>query len=204
MLARTTTVVAQQSLIDAGVEKVRDEIMPTLLDTAGCVGLSMLVERASGYCIVTTAWQTEEALRTGETAPVRERIGALLGGRPDVEDWEIAVLHRDHASRPGACVRTTWVRIEPDQADRAVDLYKLVLLPEIREFDGFCSASLLLDRRSGHTVSSVTFDSHEAMRQTRRLAAVVRERGAREAVGEILEVSEFELALAHLRVPELV
>jgi hypothetical protein len=49
----------------------------------------------------------------------------------------------------------------------------------------------------------VTFDSHDAMRRTRSLAAVVRERGAREANGEVIEVFEFELALAHLRVPEM-
>jgi len=79
-----------------------------------------------------------------------------------------------------------------------------VLLPQIQEFEGFCSASLLVDRPSGSAVSSVTFDSHEAMQHTRSLAAVVREEGSREASGEVLDVAEFELALAHLRVPELV
>jgi hypothetical protein len=41
------------------------------------------------------------------------------------------------------------------------------------------------------------------MLRTRKLAAVVRERGVREASGEVVEVGEFELALAHLRVPEM-
>jgi hypothetical protein len=49
----------------------------------------------------------------------------------------------------------------------------------------------------------VTFDSYRTMRSTRSLAAVVRERGAAAVDGEILEVDQLELALAHLRVPEM-
>ena len=41
----------------------------------------------------------------------------------------------------------------------------------------------------------MTFDSYRAMRNTRSLAAVVRERGFEEVDGEILEVDQFELAL---------
>ncbi|HEX5810790.1 MAG TPA: hypothetical protein VFY38_01700, partial [Pseudonocardia sp.] len=64
---------------------------------------------------------------------------------------------------------------------------------------GFCSASVLLDRPSGHVVSSVTFDSYQAMRTTRTLAVGVREH----VDGEVLEVDEMQLVLAHLRVSEL-
>jgi heme-degrading monooxygenase HmoA len=203
--ARSTTVLAHPDSIDAGVGHVRDEVMPVVQGMDGCIGLSMLVDRTSGQCIVTTAWQTEEAMHASEEQlrPVREHAAEVLGGRPQVDEWEIAVLHRDHTSAPGACVRATWVQLEPHQADRIVDVYKIGLLPEIQEFDGFCSASLMVDRASGYAVSSVTFDSHEAMMRTRNLASVLRERGAREASGEVVEVGEFELALAHLRVPEM-
>jgi hypothetical protein len=202
--ARSTTVLAHPDSIDAGIAHIRDEVMPTLMAMDGCVGLSMLVDRTSGRCIVTTAWRAAEAMRASEEQlrPVRDRAAEILGGRPQVDEWEIAVLHRDHTSNPGACLRTTWVRMDLEQADHFADVYKMVLLPQIREFDGFCSASLMVDRSSGYAVSSVTFDSHEAMRRTRNLAAVVRERGAREANGEVIEVFEFDLALAHLRVPE--
>jgi len=203
--AHTTTVLAHPESIDAGIAHIRDEVMPTLLAVDGCVGLSMLVDRSSGRCIVTTAWHSQEAMRAGEEQlwPGRDRAAEILGGRPQVDEWEIVVLHRDHTSNPGACLRTTWVRMYPEQADHFVDVYRMVLLPEILEFGGFCSASLMVDRPSGNAVSSVTFDSHDAMRRTRSLAAVARERGAGEANGEVIEVVEFELALAHLRVPEM-
>lgn len=205
MYARSTTVRAAPESISAGVEHVSAEVMPIALGIDGCVGLSMLVDRASGQCIITTAWQTEAAMRASadQLGPVRERVAEMLGGRPLVDEWEIAVLHRDHTSASGACVRATWVRVEPGQDDHIVDIYRMSVLPEIQEFDGFCSASLMIDRVAGYAVSSVTFDSRDAMLHTRALAAAVRERGAREASGEVVEVGEFELALAHLRVPEM-
>jgi hypothetical protein len=203
--ARSTTVEARPGSIDAGVSCVRDEVLPKLLDTDGCVGLSMLVHRGTGRCIITSAWLSREALKAGDAhlQPVHDRALAALGGNAEVEEWEIAVLHRDHTSAAGACVRVVWVRVPPEDAGHCVDLYRMSLLPEICEFEGFCSASLMVDRSSGYAVSSVTFDSYDAMRRTRRLAAVMREGATGEASGEILEVAEFELVLAHLQVPEM-
>lgn len=205
MYARSTTVLAHPESIDAGVGHIRDEVMPTVLGIDGCIGLSMLVDRTSGCCIITTAWRDEEAMQAceGRLRPVRERAGEVLGGRPQVDEWEIAVLHRDHTSKPGACVRATWVRTNPQDTDRLIDIHRLGLMPEIEIFDGFCSASLMVDRRSGYAVSSVTFDSRDGMLRSRDAATALREWGAREANGQIIDVSEFELALAHLRVPEM-
>jgi hypothetical protein len=203
--ARSTTVHAQPESIDAGVAHIRDEVMPMCLATDGCIGLSMLVDRTSGRCIITTAWQDEPAMHASEDRlrPVRERAAEMLGGRPQVDEWEIAALHRDHASEPGACVRATWMRTDSEGTNRLVDVYRMDLLPEIREFDGFCSASLMVDRTSGSAVSSVTFDSRDAMMRSRDSASALRERAAGEANSEVVEVGEFELALAHLRVPEM-
>ncbi len=204
--ARSTTVQAHPESIDAGLAHIRDVVMPAIRDIEGFVGLSMLADRETGRCIATTSWESEEALRTSENQvrSVREQAAEVLGGRPQVDEWEIAVLHRDHTSPAGACVRATWVRFERDNVDRAVESYKTTSLPAMERLDGFCSASLLIDRDSGIAVSSVTYDSVDAMRRNREQADAVRTEGARDAGVEILEVCEFELALAHLRVPELV
>lgn len=205
VFARSTTVVANPMSIDAGIAHIRDEVMPMLMDMDGCIGLSMLVDRGSGRCITTSAWQTMEAMRASDPQlrPVRDHAAEILGGRPQVDEWEIAVFHRDHTSRPGACVRATWMRMAPENADRAIDVYRMAMLPQMQEFDGFCSASLMVDRTSGYAVSSVTFDSAEAMEGTRDQAGKLRSAGAAEAAVEVVDVSEFELTLAHLRVPEM-
>ena len=205
MYARSTTVLAHLKSIDAGVAHIRDEVMPTLLGMEGCIGLSMLVDRNTGRCIATSAWRTREAMLASERQlrPVRDHVAEILGNRPQVDEWEIAVLHRDHTSRSGACVRASWVRMAPAQADRVVDVYRMALLPVMQDYDGFCSASLLVDRASGLAVSSVSYDSLESMQRSREKSDALREAGAREAGVEIVEVCEFELALAHLRVPEM-
>jgi quinol monooxygenase YgiN len=205
MYARSTTFMARPESIDAGIAQVRDEVMPMVQEMEGCVGLSMMVDRESGRCITTTAWQSAEAMHATDEAlqPVRERLGETIGGgTPEVQEWEIAVLHRDHKSADGACVRATWVQIDPANIDRAIDVYKVATLPRTEELDGFCSASLLVDRSSGRAVSSVTYDSLEAMERNREAASAMRSATTKDAGAEVLDVGEFELALAHLRVPE--
>jgi hypothetical protein len=138
-----------------------------------------------------------------QVRPLRDRAAEIFGGTAQVDEWEIAVLHRDHTSREGACVRATWIQVEPGQLDRAIDMYKMSSLPAMEELEGFCSASLLVDRGTGRAVSSATYDSREAMERNREQASTVRAAVTREAGAQVLEVCEFELALAHLRVPEM-
>jgi len=203
--ARSTTFLARVSSIDEGIAHIRDEVLPALTGMEGCIGLSLLVDRDSGRCIATSAWRSEEAMRSSEdhVEAIRDRAAAIMGGSPQVERWEIAVLHRDHRSRDGACVRATWMQIEPTQADRAIDMFRMAMLPAIEDLEGFCSASLMVDRLSGRAVSSVTYDSMESMERNREGARAVRTAGIGEAGAEVLDVGEFELALAHLRVPEM-
>jgi quinol monooxygenase YgiN len=204
--ARSTTILAHPENLDRGVALVRDEVLPAVLDAPGCIGMSMIVDRESGRCIATTAWESMDAMRDSEgmVRPLRDRAADVLGGRAQVDEWEIGVLHRAHTSSPGACVRVAWLRLDPAAMDRALDRFRQTLLPALERMDGFCSASLLMDRAEGITVSSVTFDSAEAMAASRDEAERMRTNATAELGAEVLEVAEFELALAHLRVPELV
>ena len=205
MHARTTTIQAQPSSIDDGIAYVRDTVLPALEGLEGFIGLSLLADRSSGRCIATSAWQSEEAMRASEEAvrQVRDRAAEVFGGSADVEEWEIAVFHRDHRSGDGACVRATRVRVGPDQIDRGIDVYKTTVLPALEELEGFCSASLLVDRASGRAVASATFDSVEAKERNKDQLDRLRAAASQEAGAEVLEERDFELALAHLRVPEM-
>jgi hypothetical protein len=160
----------------------------------------------SGRCIAATSWESEEAMQASAESirPIRDRAAKLFGGSPQVEEWEIAALHREHRSSEGACVRATWVKVDPGQMDRGIDFYKTTILPALEELEGFCSASLLVDRASGRGVASWTFDSAEAMERVKGQIDSIRTKGSREARAEILDECDFELALAHLRVPETV
>jgi hypothetical protein len=205
--ARSTTISAPTSAVDAGIAFVRDEVWPTVRAMKGCLGLSLLVDREAGRCISTTSWQSAEARRnSGETVlSLRERAIQLMGAEtPVVEEWEIASMHRAHHAEPGTCVRAARSRVSPEMVDRAIDFYKDTLLPDIERLDGFVSASLLVDRAAGRGVTSVAFDTREAMERTRAQADYLRGRSTNDVDVEFLDVAEYELALAHLHVPELV
>ena len=103
-----------------------------------------------------------------------------------------------------AIVATIVAAASPAAVDRAADVFKLALMPEIETFDGFCGVSLMINRETGRAVTSVAFDTRAALEGTREQAKALRARGSAEARLEIMEAAEFELALAHLDVPELV
>jgi hypothetical protein len=163
------------------------------------------VDREFGQCIATSAWETEEAVRTSteRAAPLRDRAGEIFGGDASVDQWEIGSMHRDHHSADGACVRATWIKMPRDQAGQAIDFYRTSVLPSLQELEGFCSASFLVNRSTGRAVSSATFDSREAMERNQEDARELRNTRTRELGADILDVGEFELALAHLRLPEM-
>lgn len=203
--ARSTTIQAQPSSIDDGIAFVRDEVMPALKAMDGYVGLSLLVDRESGQCIATSSWETEDAIRlsTDLAAPLREQAGKHFGGAVNVDQWEIGAMHREHRSGDGACVRATWIKMPRDQVDRAIEFYRASVLPALEDLEGFCSASFLVNRDTGRGVSSATFDSREAMDRTQENARELRNARTRELGADILDVGEFELTLAHLRLPEM-
>ncbi len=180
--------------------------MPAITAMDGCIGLSMLVDRESGMCIATSAWNDDRSMQAADAAlrPMREEAAQIMGGNASIDMWEIAVLHRDHRTSDSTSVRCTWLRSDPARIDEAIELFRSEVLPVAEAMGGFCSASLMVDRGNGRAVSSVTWDSRQAMEDSREDAAELRAMVAEKAGAQIEDVAEFEMALAHLRVPELV
>ena len=206
MYARSTTLQGDPGRLNAGIAYVRDEVMPTIMILDGCIGLSLMVERTSGRAIVTTAWQDLASLSSSDSRvkSLRTQAGEVFGGTPEVNQWEIAVLHRTDQAGDGACIRATWSRCDVDRFQQAIDSYRTTLLPAMETLPGFRSASLLVDRESGIGVSSVTYSDSSALERSRKEAAGLRRTAVQDNDLEILETVEFELVLAHLRVPETV
>lgn len=204
--ARSTTMTGKPDVVDAGIAMVRDEVAPAVDAMEGCIGLSMLVDRDTGGTIVTTAWDTEDAMRASEIgiARLRDKAQQLYGSRPEVREWEIAVLHRAHHVPEGACARVTWTRVDPIAVQDQVETFRIAVLPHIEELPGFCSTSLLMDRRTGRSALATVYESRDALLESREAAMDLRTESVRRMHMELLDVAEFEVAMAHLRVPETV
>ena len=121
---------------------------------------------------------------------------------------------RSKSGRSGSCTATTssadgaacgrrGSRSRRTRSTERIEFYKTSVLPSLEDLEGFCSASLLIDRSSGRAVSSTTFDSRDAMERNQEQARELRNTRTRELGADVLDVGEFELAIAHLRVPEM-
>jgi quinol monooxygenase YgiN len=206
MHARSTTVTGvDPARIDEGVAVVRDEILPAVMTMPGCTGLSMLVDRTSARCIVTTAWDSGESMSAtaSRVRDLRQRVAEVMGGRYDVQEWEIAVLHRAHEAPDAAACRVTWVRGDPERIDDMTAAFRTSMIPRVDELPGFASLSLLVDRRRGMTVLAAVYDDHAALGAAGGTARTLREQFTEKLGMEIIETAEMELAIAHLRVPEM-
>lgn len=199
MYARSSTFHGRPENIDAGITFVETEAGPTLARTEGCRGLSLLVDRETGYCIATSSWESEEAMNASDAQlrAMRERGRDILGASMQVDSWEIVAMHRSHH---GECCRVSW--LEGD-VDTMATTFRTVLLSQLEELDGFCSASLLVDRAAGLCCATTTWENRATMHASRAAAGEMRSRLATEGAGEVAEVHEFELAYAHLHVPEM-
>ena len=197
--ARSTTFHGRPDNIDAGITFIKSEAGPMLDKIEGCRGLSMLVDRETGHCIATSSWESEAAMRASDEQlrPIRDRGRDILGGSMQVDEWEIAVMHRTHH---GECCRVSWLQGDLDAMTETV---RVGILPELEQTPGFCSASLLVNRSTGLCCATTAWETREAMEASRPSADNMRSRTAQEAGGEILDVHEFELAYAHLHVPEM-
>jgi heme-degrading monooxygenase HmoA len=206
MYARSTTVRGNPQSLDQAIDYIRDEVMPAVQQMAGCIGMSVMCERDTGRCIATTAWQTEEAMHDSESGvhDLRMRMADMMGGSAEVQEWEIAMLHRMREAPEGACCRVVWIHGDPAKADDAMTTLRTAMLPRLEELPGFCSVSAFVDRDTGRGVTATVYESRDAMNRAAEQGKSLRESFTREMGMEISEVGEFELAMAHLRVPETV
>jgi heme-degrading monooxygenase HmoA len=206
MYARSTTIEGNPQAMDDGIANIRDEVMPLVQRMDGNVGLSMLADRNSGRIIVTTAWATEDAMRASAQG-VREsraRAGEILGARPEVAEWEIAVMHRMQEAGDGARTRVIWGHTDPGRMDQLLDYFRTTMIPKLEELPGFRSVNMMVDRQSGRTALAVTYENADAMERANERAAALRQEAGEKMGLQIDEVAEFDLVLAHLRVPETV
>jgi hypothetical protein len=192
--------------LEDGIAYVRDTVMPAIKQMAGSVGLSMLCDRESGRCIVTTAWRDEMSMHDTEGAvhDMRQRAAAMMGGHADVQEWDIALMHRMHEAHNGACTRVIYGSIDMEKLDDVVSTMRMSLLPRMEELPGFCAVSHMIDRETGRSATAVTYDSRADMMSANEQARALREEFTRGVGMEITGIAEFDLVLAHLRVPEMV
>ena len=81
---------------------------------------------------------------------------------------------------------------------------RLSLMPKLDDLPGFCSVSQLVDRRAGRSVLAACYDSRDALESSSDQVAGMRREFTDDTGVRVTEVAVFDLAVAHLHVPETV
>jgi hypothetical protein len=80
--------------------------------------------------------------------------------------------------------------------------FRASLLPRLQELPGFCSLSMVVDRKQGRTASVTSFESPDALDRIRKQARSMRDEFAHAVGARIHDVAEMDLVVAHLGIPE--
>jgi quinol monooxygenase YgiN len=206
MYARSTTVRGDPMAMEDAIAYVRGKVRPAVQQMDGCVGLSMLCDGQSGEYIVTTAWTDADAMHRsadGVTA-MRARAAEIMGGPAEIEEWEIALMHRKHGTHNGACARVIRTDADPGRLDPMVDAFRMSLIPRMEDLPGFCNVSMMMDRGSGRCATTVTYDSRPSMQEAEGPGTALREEFTERMGMTVDRVAAYDLAVADLRVPETV
>lgn len=205
MFVRATTVEADPARIDDGVAFVRDHVVPAVATMYGSLGLSMFVDRDTGLTTVSTGWATEQGRTDAdETLSVlRGKVARILGGStPVTELLELVALDRLRPAMPGFWNRSTQVTIDAAHLDEAIDAYTSSITHDLQLLPGYCSASLLVDRRNGRGMVSIVFDSRATLDASREMGEQIRRTATEKTGATAVDVRESEIVIAGLRLPQ--
>jgi len=197
--ARTAIHHGRPESVKACVRFLSDDAVPSILSMPRCVGLSVLADHRSGLCIVSTAWETKEAMHASvaRIRPLRDQTSKILHSSVDLEEWEIVAMHRKHATSTPIGAQVTWLRVAAGEIDAVIDDYVRHTQPALTAIRGFCSASMLVNREWGHAAITVSYDDPGVPTRFRRS-------DGRTALGtDIMRVQDFDHVMPHLRVPDL-
>ncbi len=200
MFTRTNTYDGDAGRLDEGIAFARDKVAPLIATLEGNRGMSVLVDRDTGRCMVNSVWTTMQAMRASNTAltPLREQGGQILGSPAASEEWEIALMHEMHPVEAGCGLRVTRVTFDPADADSSIDTVRTTTIPASELLPGFCRLTMLVDRKAGKGMALTSFENPDAMQKSRKKVEQIRKVSTEKAHATVESVHEYELAFTSL------
>ena len=146
-------------------------------------------------------WVSHDAMRESERveAGVRDEAIRLALGTASVERFRRASLTRVGREEGGAGVRHTVYQMDPAALDEAIAGYEDTAVPWLTETDGFVSAALLVDHRSGRQLSQTIWRDIDALVKSRSPAAAIRVDAVAATDSAVVALDEYGLVFRSVR-----
>ena len=187
------------SNIDAGVDYLRNEVLPVLNAQRGYRGVTASGDRATGVLHILSLWETEEDRAASDSAlgKAREEALKIVGGALEIENFEQVVEAISKRPSPGCYLNVVRVRMDPASIDANIDFFKEMIAPQISSQPGFCSLRNMVDRQTGRAVSGSVFEDKQSADAS--LEGIPDRRAAAEERGVIFEdIAQREVLFAQL------
>jgi hypothetical protein len=91
------------------------------------------------------------------------------------------------------------MEVEPSRVDDAIEAYGDTTVPWLADTAGFCSALLLIDERTGQTISETVWRDEHALAASRSAAAAIRVDTVAATDGAVRAVEEYGLVATSAR-----
>lgn len=167
MHARVTTATIQRDKIDEAIRIYRDSIVPEGQKQKGFLDLLMLIDRATGKCIVYALWESEADLRATEASGHYQaqvaRLASVMVGQPTREICEVTVNELSTVKTGTLRGRVSTALFQQGKIDEGLRIVRDSIVPEAKKQQGFDGLLSLLDRGMGKGILLTLWESDADM-----------------------------------------
>jgi hypothetical protein len=199
--SRFNLITADPAKLGDAVTFIEAAVRPAVEGQPGSLGMSLYTNPTLGVAVLESVWASDAAMVESEHTVLPGRRDAVqrAAGTVCVERYRVPVFEQEAPLRPGAGLRLTRMDFEPSRVEDGVEAYGDTVVPWLAETRGFCSASLLVDEDTGHSIGETTWSSPEALAASRSVAAAVRMDMAASSGCVIRAVEEYGLVFSSAR-----
>ena len=151
--------------VDAGLDLIRDQVLPICQAQKGYLGTTVSVDRANSVFGIITMWETAEDREASDGALAQSRIDVAnaLGGSITVEYYEQAVMEANAMPAVGSALSVARLSMSPDQVDANIDYFRSTPLPAMLATPGVQAVRNLVNRETGQAIVGVVFSDADAL-----------------------------------------
>ncbi len=192
--ARFTLHTADPARLGEVISHYENDISTAFTHEPGSRGMSVLVNDDLGVALVQAYWTTEDAMRSNDATfadPIHD--AAFFGATVSIERYEVARFVLIASAHPGAAVSLTRLDAEPARLDDVVAAYDYFAVGSLAGSDGFCTAVLFVDRRSGRAVVETTWRYGEALVAARSASAARRLDAVKAGTAVVRGIEQYRL-----------
>ena len=183
------------------IRRIESEVRPVAEGQHGSLGLSLHEDRGSDVALLEAFWASGEALHAGAgmVEPGLRELARRARGKVITERYEVPVFEVEGPLGFAEGMRLTRMKVEPSQAEDAIEWFGDTAVPWLSDTGGFCGALLYVDWASGQLVSETVWRDAQALAASRNTAEAIRI-AAVEATGCIIgSEGEYRLVFSSAR-----